>query len=322
MMQICENNHKLMSRKSYFCNKIFFLLVKVINATKAFALFGNTFQAEKSANIMQVIRSLADIGGRIIIEHDFAEFLKQIIDLYGVDYSQSASKDICADYAISIGGDGTFLKTAQQVGLKQIPIIGINTGHLGFISDSSPKDIGRMFADVVAGNYKIEKRTLLKGNFTGGDTSAPSYALNEIAVMKHDASSMISINTYVDDCYLSTYQADGLIISTPTGSTGYSLSTGGPIVAPDSKSIILSPIAAHSLSVRPFVLNDDVRITLKVKSRSGNFMVAVDGRSMSVDESTVVEITKAHHTVNIVRSPDHTFFDTLRNKLLWGADKR
>lgn len=292
------------------------------NSVKKFALFGNIYQTEKSYNIKQVIKDILDIDGKIIIENEFATFLENTTDLNLEDFNKFTSIDGNVDFALSFGGDGTFLKTAQQVGNSGIPIIGINTGRLGFISDLSPLDSKVFFQNLVQGNFTIEKRTLLMCKFIGEETLPNPYALNEVALLKHDISSMISISTYVDDVYLATYQADGLIISTPTGSTGYSLSVGGPIISPDSKSIILSPIAAHSLSVRPFVLNDDVKISLKVKSRSRNYMVAIDGRSESLHDSTSIEITKANYCIRIVRPKNHSFFDTLRNKLLWGLDKR
>ncbi len=292
------------------------------NSIKTFAIFGNTFQREKSVNIRQVLSGIAAIGGRIVIEHDFAEFLKAITDLSDISYTQCGAESVDADFAISIGGDGTFLKTAQLIGCREIPLIGINTGHLGFISDVLPQDASSFFGDVMQGNYQIEERSLLLAQTQGAELAGNPCALNEIAILKHDISSMISISTYVNDSYLATYQADGLVISTPTGSTGYSLSAGGPIISPDSKSIVLSPIAAHSLSVRPFILNDNVQIRLNVQSRSRNFLVAIDGRSESLSDTATILISKAPYSIKIVRPQGHSFFDTLRNKLLWGADKR
>lgn len=289
------------------------------NTTKTFAIFGNTFQAEKSTLIKQV---LAGIVGNIIIEHEFAEFLKGADALEGIEYSEAPAAEVAADFAVSIGGDGTFLRTAQLVGRRRMPVIGINTGRLGFISDILPQDAEEFFKDIMANRYKVEERSLLSVATKGECLNSNPYALNEVAILKHDNSSMISIATYVDDNYLTTYQADGLVISTPTGSTGYSLSVGGPIISPDSKSVVISPIAAHSLSVRPFILNDSVKITMKVQSRSHNYMIAVDGRSESFDENTEVEISAAPYKIQIVRPMGHSFYDTLRNKLLWGADKR
>ena len=289
---------------------------------KTFAIFGNKFQVGKSAYIKQVLHSIAAIGCKIVIEQDFADFLLKNAGINPIRFDQAPHADINADFAISIGGDGTFLNTAQLVGNRDIPIIGINTGRLGFISDILPQDADTFFNDINEGNYKIEERSLLMAETDGDSIGSSPYALNEIAILKHDNSSMISISTSVDGNYLATYLADGLIISTPTGSTGYSLSVGGPIISPDSKSVVLSPIAAHSLAVRPIILNDNVKIKLQVHSRSHNYLLAIDGRSESLYEGTSVTIQTAPYRIKIVRRTDHSFFDTLRNKLLWGADKR
>ncbi|MGN1214123.1 MAG: NAD kinase, partial [Bacteroidaceae bacterium] len=262
------------------------------------------------------------LGGKIVVEKDFADFLEKAGSLHGLAPLRLPSSEIEADFAVSMGGDGTFLETARQIGEKQIPIIGINTGRLGFISDLMPNDASAFFKDLINGDYEIERRTLLNASFSVCEGWQSFCALNEVAVLKHDESSMIDITTHVDGKYLTTYRADGLVVSTPTGSTGYSLSVGGPIVAPDSKSIIISPIAAHSLAVRPFIMNDDVKILLEIKSRSKNFMIAIDGKSKSLSDSVKIEICKASYTIGIVRQKQHSFFDTLRNKLLWGADRR
>ena len=289
---------------------------------KTFALFGNTFQISKSGNIRRVMEDITLLGGKIVVEKEFADFLEKAGSLHGLAPLRLPSSEIEADFAVSMGGDGTFLETARQIGEKQIPIIGINTGRLGFISDLMPNDASAFFKDLINGDYEIERRTLLNASFTVCEGQQSFCALNEIAVLKHDESSMIDITTHVDGKYLTTYRADGLVVSTPTGSTGYSLSVGGPIVAPDSKSIIISPIAAHSLAVRPFIMNDDVKILLEIKSRSKNFMIAIDGKSKSLSDSVKIEICKAPYTIGIVRQKQHSFFDTLRNKLLWGADRR
>lgn len=287
-----------------------------------FAIFGNTYQAEKAAPITTVLHSILNIGGRIVIEEEFATFLHQVADLSAVPHATASNADIRADFAISIGGDGTFLNTARMVGQRHMPLIGINTGRLGFISDLLPQDTDQFFLCLKQGQYQIDERSLLQVSSDGNQLSCSPVALNEIAVLKHDNSSMINIHAEVDDAYLATYMADGLIVSTPTGSTGYSLSVGGPIISPNSRSIVLSPIAAHSLSVRPIVLNNDVHITLSIHSRSHNFMIAIDGRSKSLPNETVLHIQTAPYRLRIVRPVHHSFFDTLRNKLLWGADKR
>lgn len=294
----------------------------VSRLNKTFAIFGNKFQAEKSAYIREVLHSIAATGSSIVIEQDFADFLRRHVDISAISFTLAHHDDISADFAVSIGGDGTFLNTARLVGDRDMPIIGINTGHLGFISDILPQDANSFFRELANGNYRVEERSLLTVEADGDNIASSPFALNEIAILKHDNSSMISINTSVDGSYLATYLADGLVISTPTGSTGYSLSVGGPIISPDSKTIVLSPIAAHSLAVRPIILNDNVKIELHVQSRSHNFMLAIDGRSESLYEGTALTIQAAPYKLKIVRRADHSFFDTLRSKLLWGADKR
>ena len=227
-----------------------------------------------------------------------------------------------ADMVISLGGDGTFLKAASRVGSKGIPILGINTGRLGFLADISPEEMEETFNELYDHRYRIEERSVLQLTCDHPRLMREPYALNEIAVLKRDSSSMITIRASVGGMPLATYQADGLIVATPTGSTAYSLSVGGPIIAPDSKTIALTPVAPHSLNIRPFVICDDREITLDVESRSHNFLVAIDGRSESCRETTRLTIAKAAHTIKVVKRVNHRFFDTLRNKMMWGADVR
>lgn len=227
-----------------------------------------------------------------------------------------------ADMAISIGGDGTFLKAASIVGKKEIPILGINTGRLGFLADITPEEMEEAFDEIYHGQYQAEARRVLQVESNKQPLKGYPYGLNEIAVLKRDSSSMISIQAYINGNPLNRYQADGLIISTPTGSTGYSLSVGGPILVPQSGTIAITAVAPHSLNARPIVIRDDWEITLDVESRSHNFLVAIDGRSETCKEGTRLTIRKANYTVKIVKRCGHTFFNTLRDKIMWGADSR
>jgi NAD+ kinase len=227
-----------------------------------------------------------------------------------------------ADMVISIGGDGTFLKSAARVGRKNIPILGINTGRLGFLADISPEEMEEIVNEIYREHYRVEERSVLRLQCDDAHSVPTPYALNEIAVMKRDSSSMITIHTAINGAYLATYQADGLIVATPTGSTAYALSVGGPIIVPHSKTISITPIAPHTLNVRPIVICDDWEITLEVESRSHNFLVAVDGSSSTCRETTRLSIRRADYTIKVVKRFDHTFFDVLRNKLMWGADIR
>ena len=230
--------------------------------------------------------------------------------------------DFTADMVISIGGDGTFLKAARRVGRKQIPILGINTGRLGFLADVSPEEMEVTFEEIQAGRYSVEERSVLQLICNDRNLQESPYALNEIAVLKRDSSSMISIRTAINGAYLNTYQADGLVIATPTGSTAYSLSVGGPIIVPHSNTIAITPVAPHSLNVRPIVIRDDWEITLDVESRSHNFLVAIDGSSETCKETTQLTIHRADYSIKVVKRFNHIFFDTLRSKMMWGADGR
>ena len=247
-----------------------------------FALFGNTYQEHKSAHVTHLLEILRGKGAEICISNEFYDFLKQHTkaNLDGLEIFKGY--DFNADMALSIGGDGTFLRAASRVGKKEIPILGINTGRLGFLADISPDQMEEAFDEIYEGKYLAEPRRVLHLTSEGYVLKGYPYGLNEIAILKRDSSSMITIRAYINSEPLCSYQADGLIIATPTGSTGYSLSVGGPILVPQSGTISLTPVAPHSLNVRPIVIRDDWEITLDVESRSHNFLVAVDGRS---DES-------------------------------------
>jgi len=225
-------------------------------------------------------------------------------------------------YIFSLGGDGTLLKSFLVAQKSSIPLVGINSGRLGFLSDISRDEIERALDDLIAGNIIIDERTVLELEIIHNNHSDFHYALNEITVTKLDSSSMISIHAYVNDEYLNTYWADGLIIATPTGSTAYSLSVGGPILTPDSQNFVISPIAPHHLTVRPIVVPDHHSITLVVEGRGNHFLTSIDSLSQPIYFSALLKIRKASFNVKTIRLEDHSFFSTLRNKLMWGVDKR
>ena len=287
-----------------------------------FALFGNTYQAKKSLHAEQLFSLLDRHRAELCISREFHDFLTRDVRLPLPRLELFDDDRFQADMVISLGGDGTFLKAASRVGDKGIPILGINTGRLGFLADISPEEMEDTFDELYDHRYRIEERSVLQLRCNDPRLTREPYALNEIAVLKRDSSSMITIRASVGGMPLATYQADGLIVATPTGSTAYSLSVGGPIIAPDSKTIALTPVAPHSLNIRPIVICDDREITLDVESRSHNFLVAIDGRSESCRETTRLTIAKAAHTVKVVKRVNHRFFDTLRNKMMWGADVR
>lgn len=287
------------------------------------ALFGNVFQTEKTQYVSTILRKLDSLGVDVGIEEHFARFLKKTahIDLRH-HYHTFPSNECAADAAISIGGDGTFLSTAAFIGTSGIPILGINTGRLGFLADISSDYINTALEALCKGNYIVEKRKVLSVEKDGVPAHPFPYALNEITVLKHDNSSLIEIGTFVDGQFLTNYLADGLIVCTPTGSTGYSLSAGGPILAPQTETFCIAPVAPHSLTVRPVVVRDDVEILLRVKSRSHSFLLAADGRSESLPDTTAITIRQARHFVHVIKIEHKQFFETLREKMMWGADQR
>ena len=287
-----------------------------------FALFGNTYQAKKSAHVIRLLSILKQYNAVVYINREFYHFL---VDEQNMDIQPAGvfdGNDFEADMVLCMGGDGTFLKAASYVGNKNIPILGINTGRLGFLADVSPEEMEDTFKDIYNHNYKVEDRSVLQVISNGQSLKGYPCGLNEIAVLKRDSSSMITIHTSINGAYLTTYQADGLVIATPTGSTAYSLSIGGPVIVPHSNTIAITPVAPHSLNVRPIVINDDWEITLDVESRSHNFLIAIDGRSETFREGTRLTIRKADYNIKVVKRTNHVFFHTLRDKMMWGADGR
>ncbi len=287
-----------------------------------FAIFGNTYQEHKSAHVTHLLDILRKKEATICISREFYEFLRihTQTDLGGLEIFDG--NNFTADMALSIGGDGTFLKAASRVGEKEIPILGINTGRLGFLAAISPDEMEETFDEIYQGLYIAEQRRVLKLTCENNILKGSPYALNEIAVLKRDSSSMITIKAYVNNELLNIYQADGLIVATPTGSTGYSLSVGGPIMVPQSGAISITAVAPHSLNMRPIVLRDDWEIALEVGSRSHNFLISIDGRSESCHEDARLIIRRANHFTKIVKRQNNTFFNTLREKMMWGADNR
>ncbi|MBP3228685.1 MAG: NAD kinase [Bacteroidaceae bacterium] len=283
------------------------------------ALFGNDRQASKSRYVAGILAALRASGFGICVERRFARFVSKDlgISLDGCEVFEEMPPGV--DMAVSVGGDGTFLSTAAAVGLCQVPILGVNTGHLGFLADVAPERAADAFRAVAAGQYVVERHTLIRVIVDGADCCVQPYALNEVALLKHDNSSTIDVTTTVDGELLTNYTADGLVVATPTGSTGYSLSAGGPVIVPRAAALCLTPVAPHSLSIRPVVLCDDVELSLKVRSRSGNFLLAVDGKSLSLPDTVRVTLRRAAHTTGVVKVFHKAYFDTLREKMGWGG---
>ena len=265
---------------------------------------------------------LTEHGAEVWVERMFYEFLITTDKIKKDSVRVFDDSRFTADFVISLGGDGTLLRAAAHVGDKQIPIVGVNMGRLGFLAGIVPDDIETLIEALYSGDYSVETHSTISVTPSGMSLSGPDTALNDIAVLKRDEASMITINVSVDGEYLATYQADGLIVCTPTGSTAYSLSNGGPIMVPSAGVVCLTPVAAHSLNMRPVVIPDTSEITLTVESRSHNFLVAVDGQSESCPENTVLTIRKAPYVAKVVKQRGQSYFSTLRHKMMWGADNR
>lgn len=287
-----------------------------------FALFGNIYQAKKSASIQNVLSCLSEFGAELSVDKEYYEFLNEQQQLDVPAGSIFSGNDFQADFAISMGGDGTFLKTAARVGHRNIPILGVNMGRLGFLADIAPQEIASCLKALYADDYAVEDRAVIRVVAEGEQLSEFDCALNDVAILKRDTASMISIRASIDGEYLTTYQADGLIVSTPTGSTAYSLSNGGPIIVPGTGVLLMTAVAPHSLNIRPIVIPDTAEITLEVESRSHSFLVAIDGRSESCVEGTRLHLRRAPYNIKVVKRSGKKYFATLREKMMWGADVR
>ncbi len=291
----------------------------------SFAIFGLCVDDSFVPDLRRFFTMLSQRGVDMYIYEPFYESIRgqcdQLPEVAGFfNYGHELPESV--ELLFSIGGDGSLLKSILNLKNKSIPVVGINTGRLGFLAAVSPDDLEQAVEQVLNGNYDIEERSVLQfeeGEPLFGDFN---YALNEITVTKLDSSSMIKIHTYLDDEFLTTYWADGLIISTPTGSTAYSLSVGGPILPPNSESFVITPIAPHNLTMRPIVVPDSSRIRLVVEGRGQQFLCSLDSRSEAIDFSGTISISKANFSVKTLKLPGHGFFSTLRNKLMWGTDRR
>ena len=297
--------------------------VKIMTTRKLrFAIFGNIYQPKKSVSIQKILACMALHEDEVYIERAFYTFITegQQLPLSGVHVFDDSQFE--ADFAISMGGDGTFLRTASVVGSKQIPILGINTGRLGFLADVNAQEIERTIAALYEEDYAVDTRAVIQVDTDGLPLTGYGCALNDVAILKRDNASMITIHATINGETLTTYQADGLIVSTPTGSTAYSLSVGGPIIVPGTRVFSLTAVAPHSLNVRPIVVSEDSVIELTVESRSHNFLVALDGRSEKLPDSTRLTLRRAPYRVQVIKRTGTRYFHTLREKMMWGADQR
>lgn len=290
------------------------------------AIYGQYYQNSTEPIINDIFVFFNKNNVEMIIESHFLIMLneKKIVENKYKTFTSHTELDSSFDMLISIGGDGTILRAATLVRDSDIPILGINAGRLGFLASVQKENIASFMQFVIDKKYTISKRTLLSLTCTPPNKSIDeiNFAMNEITVSRKDTTSMITIDTYLNEEYLNSYWADGLIISTPTGSTGYSLSCGGPILTPDVKSLVITPIAPHNLTARPLVVPDETEIRLKVSGRDEYYLVSLDSRVTSVRNESVLTLKKTPFQINMVEIPEETFLKTLRKKLLWGEDKR
>lgn len=288
------------------------------------AIYGNPFNPVKAKYVQHLIHKLEENDIALIVEQQFHDFLIDHVqftkDINLFETPKELSEN--ADILLSIGGDGTLLNTITLVRNSGIPVLGINTGRLGFISSVSTDQIDNAINQLLKREYTIQERTLLQLNTDNQLFGETNFALNEVTVLKKDTSSMIRIHAFLDDEFLNSYWADGLIIATPTGSTGYSLSCGGPIVVPGTENFIIAPIAPHNLNVRPVIISEDREIKLKVEDRDELALVALDSRSRAIDPTLELSIKKADFKVNLIKLNSQSFIATIREKLMWGKDKR
>ena len=289
------------------------------------AVFGRFYNKTTSSSVETLFTYLLKKDIDAYIETEFYNLIKT--EAPNENYSAFKTFDILDksfDLLVSVGGDGTILRAITFVQDIDIPIIGINTGRLGFLATIQVDGIENAFKDIIDGKYKISERSLLSVETipSNSDITSLNFAINEIAVSRKNTTSMITVETYLNGEYLTTYWSDGLIVSTPTGSTGYSLSCGGPVITPDAESFVLTPIAPHNLSARPLVIPDSTEIQLKVDGREENHLISLDSRIATLDNGTIIKIKKAPFKIKMIDLLNESFLDTLRKKMLWGEDRR
>lgn len=289
------------------------------------AIYGQYYKPEDKIYVEELLQALKIHEIEFVIEQNYYVGLKKHIPAINAEtFSSNTELDATFNFMFTIGGDGTILRAVTYIRDSNIPIVGINTGRLGFLATVKKEEINTAIKQLLQKNYLIHKRTLLSVTTTPTNVGLASlnFALNEVSVSRKNTASMITIETYLDEEYLTSYWADGLIISTPTGSTGYSLSCGGPILIPQAKSFVITPIAPHNLNARPLVIPDETKIKLMVSGREHKFFLSLDSRITTINSKTEIFIEKSSFTLKMVEINKQTFLKTLRDKLLWGQDVR
>lgn len=288
------------------------------------AIYGRRFNEKSIETINYLFNELSKYEIKLWIYEPFKNYLESTLSRKIASSTYVLREDIEEPISalITIGGDGTILDTVTSIRDSGTPILGINTGRLGFLSNNSKEDIERAIECLTKGEYRLDSRSVIQLKTNEELFEGENFALNELTIHKKDSSSMVTVSAYVDGNYLNSYWADGLIVATPTGSTAYSLSCGGPIMSPSSNNFVITPIAPHNLNVRPIILNNDSVITLKIEGRENEYLATLDSRSETISNNTVLEISTAPFKINMIQFEWQTFFDTIRNKLLWGLDRR
>ena len=291
---------------------------------KQIAVYAKKIFKQDLSVFENLLKGIVELGWKPVLEHELALQLHTKFQWPLTYQTFTTHLDLKSDFdlMISLGGDGTFLKAVSFIRDSGVPILGINTGRLGFLSNLSKSQIAQTLQRFNDGQYEFQKRSLLRVHTDNDLFADENFALNELTLQKKDTSSMVKVHAYLDDKYLNTYWADGLIVSTPTGSTAYSLSCGGPIITPGCQVHMLTPIAAHNLNVRPVVVPDHMPISLQIEGRDRSYLLSLDGHSRQIKQGEKVIITKAEFMINVVKFEDNNFLDTIRNKMLWGSDTR
>ncbi|MDH5475758.1 MAG: NAD kinase [Cyclobacteriaceae bacterium] len=287
------------------------------------AIHGKEFSGDNEQVVRKVLEKLKQKEATLLISDKFQGILtsKEII-LENAQVFSHEKPYTQADVMITLGGDGTLLDAVTYIGEKQTPILGVNTGRLGFLATTSKDAIGTAFDQLFEGNYSFDDRTMICLKTNKPLFNNKTFALNDFTILKKDSSSMIVVRTYINGEFLNAYWADGLIVSTPTGSTGYSLSCGGPLVLPQSKNFVLTPVSPHNLTARPIVVDDDSEISFTIEGRNDSFLISLDSRVESIDSSVKLSIVKEQFSARLIKLPFDNYFDTLRQKLNWGVDVR
>lgn len=284
---------------------------------------GKSITAETKTAVNTFFGELQKRSCRVFISDLFIKSLiKEGIDIPEAEIFKLEDNLSSLDVVFSLGGDGTLLEALTYVGRTETPLLGINTGRLGFLANTSREDIGRAVENFFSGDYSFDERTLVSLKSPNNLFGGLNFALNDFAILKKDTSSMIVVHTYLNDEFLNSYWADGIIVSTPTGSTGYSLSCGGPLIIPQTNNFIITPVCPHNLTVRPMVVPDESKISFKIEGRSDNYLVSLDSRFHPVDKDSDLVLQKADFRAKLIKLPSNSYLKTLRQKLNWGLDLR